>query len=177
MALGTLHTLDARMQRLEALGPLAPKTQQVLGRGSASPYYLCVQCHRRQPPDSRGNTSGVARIDGGGKPLRDHLEALDHAEAWDALVSCSQNSEPLTDGNGRTGRLLLNLWLLRHHYVPMISEPEDRATYYTALQAADAGNFQPIVRAVIRGISHTLGIYEPVLRPPQPPTSPRPPRV
>ncbi len=84
---------------------------------------------------------------------------------------------PFTDGNGRTGRLLLlNLWLLRHHYVPMISEPEE-ATYYTALQAADAGNFQPIVHAAIQGISHTLGIYEAVLRPPQPPTSPRPPRV
>ena len=256
VTLEALHALDVRMQQLQALGPLAPKTRQSLAEALRTHITYASNAIEGNHLTLAETQVVLQGLTVGGRPLRDHLEALDHAEAWDALVSWSQNSEPLTpwvlrnlhhlvlqrsqpdeagqyrrvpvaisgstlvppdpvavpsavddlmagwsqdpehpvvsgarvharlmaihpfaDGNGRAGRLLLNLWLLRHHYVPMILEPEDRAMYYAALQDADAGNFQPIVHAVIQGISHTLGIYEAVLHPSPSPTFPRSPHV
>lgn len=178
----------------------------------------------------------------GGKPLRDHLEAIDHAEAWDAVIRWSQSDEQLTpwllrslhalvlcrslpgeagqyrkvpvaisgstlippspvevsgavddlfaqwhqsvghpvavgaemharlmavhpfvDGNGRTGRLLLNLWLMRHEYLPTLLEPGDRLQYYAALQSADEGDMNPIIQVVGHGVARMLTMYEEVL--------------
>ena len=190
----------------------------------------------------------------GGKPLRDHLEAIDHAEAWDAMIQWSQSDEPLTpwllrslhalvlcrsqpseagqyrevhvaisgstliptdpvavsgavddlfaqwhqstghpvavgaemharlmaihpfvDGNGRTGRLLLNLWLMRHQYLPTLLEPGDRAQYYAALQLADEGETNPIIQVVAQGVARMLTVYEEVLHLSPGPHTPKPP--
>ncbi len=45
---------------------------------------------------------------------------------------------PFIDGNGRTARLLMNLYLLRNGYVMinLKSSPESKLTYYTALEAS-----------------------------------------
>ena len=44
---------------------------------------------------------------------------------------------PFMDGNGRTGRMLLNYILLRHEYPPLIIHTAARKKYLTALQKAD----------------------------------------
>jgi Fic family protein len=46
---------------------------------------------------------------------------------------------PFNDGNGRTGRLLMNLILIRGGYPPVAVRPEDRLAYLSALQKAQAG--------------------------------------
>ena len=44
---------------------------------------------------------------------------------------------PFADGNGRTGRLLMNYLLLQNNHPPLIIHEEDRKLYYASLEAFD----------------------------------------
>jgi len=48
-----------------------------------------------------------------------------------------ENIHPFADGNGRTGRLTMNYFLLLHNHPPIIIHEEDRKVYYSALEAWD----------------------------------------
>ena len=48
-----------------------------------------------------------------------------------------ENIHPLADGNGRTGRIVMNYILLLNNHPPVIVFEEDRKAYYTALEAWD----------------------------------------
>ena len=48
-----------------------------------------------------------------------------------------ENIHPFADGNGRTGRLLMNYFLLLHDHPPVIIFEEERKAYYSALEAWD----------------------------------------
>lgn len=49
-----------------------------------------------------------------------------------------ENIHPFSDGNGRTGRLLMNYFLVRHGHPPIVIHEEDRKGYYEALEAWDS---------------------------------------
>jgi len=49
-----------------------------------------------------------------------------------------ENIHPFADGNGRTGRLLMNYLLLLWDHPPVIIHEEDRRAYYSALESFDA---------------------------------------
>jgi len=48
-----------------------------------------------------------------------------------------ENIHPFADGNGRTGRLSMNYFLLLHNHPPVIIHEEDRSKYFSVLEAWD----------------------------------------
>lgn len=63
---------------------------------------------------------------------------------------------PFLDGNGRTGRLLLNLLLLRLGYAPAIIYLRDRARYLRALRVADTGDPGSLGELLARAVLDNL---------------------
>lgn len=48
-----------------------------------------------------------------------------------------ENIHPFSDGNGRTGRLATNYFLLQHNHPPLVFHEEDRKAYYASLEKWD----------------------------------------
>ncbi|AKL97889.1 Fic family protein [Endomicrobium proavitum] len=48
---------------------------------------------------------------------------------------------PFADGNGRTGRLIINYELLKHNIAPSIIPVEDRSKYFEFLKTSNVENF------------------------------------
>lgn len=63
---------------------------------------------------------------------------------------------PFIDGNGRTGRLLLNLMLVRLGYAPSIIYKRDRDRYLAALRRADNGDPGPLGEMIARAVLDNL---------------------
>jgi len=66
---------------------------------------------------------------------------------------------PFTDGNGRVGRLLLNLMLMQEGYPPALILREWRTRYIQALQAAHHSDYTPLIDLVGLAVEHALDLY------------------
>ncbi len=63
---------------------------------------------------------------------------------------------PFLDGNGRTGRLILNLLLVRLGYPPAIVYKRDRGRYLAVLRRADGGDAGPLGEFLARAVLDNL---------------------
>lgn len=66
---------------------------------------------------------------------------------------------PFRDGNGRTGRLLLNLLLMHAGYPPALLLQEWRLGYLEALSQADRGRYGPLLNLMGRAVESGLDLY------------------
>ncbi|GAA3898701.1 Fic family protein [Halomonas cibimaris] len=83
---------------------------------------------------------------------------------------------PFIDGNGRTGRLLMNCELMKAGYPPSIIRVNERLDYYDALDTAcTTGDYDAIARLVGQGVERSMAAYLELLEPPQPNPSCQPP--
>lgn len=73
------------------------------------------------------------------------LSEMQDVPARNALTAAAyfhakfENIHPFADGNGRTGRLAMNYFLVLHDHPPIVIHEEDRKGYYEALEAWDRG--------------------------------------
>ncbi|GAC1406389.1 MAG: Fic family protein [Ktedonobacteraceae bacterium] len=64
-----------------------------------------------------------------------------------------------SDGNGRVGRLLLNIMLIQDGYPPALVLRDWRPRYIKALQEASAGNFRAIIDLIGQAVELSLNRY------------------
>lgn len=70
-----------------------------------------------------------------------------------AGIHCKfERIHPFLDGNGRTGRLVLNLLLIRLGFPPAIILKQRRTAYIKALDKADHGDLLPLAEIIARAV-------------------------
>ncbi|MBU0618822.1 Fic family protein [Patescibacteria group bacterium] len=72
---------------------------------------------------------------------------------------------PFFDGNGRTARLAMNIFLMRKGYPLTIVLKNDRKKYYQVLGQADKQSYSPLVKFIARSVERSLDIYLKTLTP------------
>src|SRR6266511_2588656 len=83
-------------------------------------------------------------------------EVAPFPEALAALHAEFERIHPFLDGNGRAGRLMMNLLLIRLGYPPAIIRKAERTRYLRALRRADADDPGPLGEFLARAIIDTL---------------------
>lgn len=96
---------------------------------------------------------------------RHHNKKMNIVEFSTLLHHKFVHIHPFEDGNGRTARLLMNVFLMRHGFPIAVIQKVERQKYYRALRAADNDDFKPLVNLLAQAVLRSLNIYLDVLTP------------
>jgi len=66
---------------------------------------------------------------------------------------------PFEDGNGRTGRILINAILLEQNYSPLIIRKTSRVAYFSSLEAFDKGHKDKLERFLLEKLKKTFNNF------------------
>ncbi len=95
----------------------------------------------------------------GDRPARgDHLERP-LPEELARLHNEFERVHPFIDGNGRAGRLALNLVLVRLGHPPVVIFKRQRAAYLSAMQRADSGDYGALGELIARAMYDNLNRF------------------
>ncbi len=75
------------------------------------------------------------------------------------LHGAFERVHPFLDGNGRAGRLVLNLILVRLGHPPMIIFKQQRPAYLSALARSDTGDHGPLAELIARAMLDNLNRF------------------
>ena len=128
---------------IENRGKFKQSNNEILGaRFETTPYYLVKE------------------------KLTELIEKFNSSENNDLImkVACFhadfEKIHPFIDGNGRTGRLLLNLELMKNGYPITVIRNEEREEYYTALEIAQAkADYRLLTDFVEKSVENTFWMY------------------
>lgn len=67
-----------------------------------------------------------------------------------------ESIHPFSDGNGRVGRLLLNLHLLRHNWPPVHIIPPDRDRYFECMNRGHTGDMSYLLEFITELMSRSI---------------------
>jgi Fic family protein len=109
------------------------------------------------PLVSAGVASWVEHVNRFGAALADGTLGLaDVPEALARIHVDFERLHPFIDGNGRAGRLLLNLILTRLGWPPIVIFKEQRGRYIKALDRADHDDLGPLAEIIVRAVVDNL---------------------
>lgn len=133
----------------EAPGMFREHDIHPFGGGMKPPSWPLVPA-RVQDWVDQVNTAGAHLQDDGGGPLPEVLACLHNS---------FEKVHPFIGGNGRTGRLLLNLLLVRLGYPPIVVLKQQRPAYLAALQKADSSDYGPLGEILARAMYDNLNRF------------------
>ena len=88
-------------------------------------------------------------------------EGLTHEPIMRATIAHHgfESVHPFVDGNGRVGRLLLNIMLMNEGYPPALLLRDWRVRYIRALATADTGDYAPLANLIGQAVEEGLDLY------------------
>ncbi|MDQ2888305.1 MAG: Fic family protein [Chloroflexota bacterium] len=130
------------------------KILEAKGQFRTVPVYI-RGANMTPPPPSRVESlikEWLAWIDGEGKEYEPIIRAAIAHHGFEAV-------HPFVDGNGRVGRLLLNLMLMRGGYPPALLLRDWRIRYIQGLDTANTGNYRPLANLIGQAVEAGLDLY------------------
>jgi Fic family protein len=101
------------------------------------------------------------------KWMQKHYKTMHRIEFAALLHHQLAHIHPFWDGNGRTSRLMMNVFIMQAGYPIAIILKNDRKRYYRVLSLADEGNYKPLCEFIAQAVLRSLHIYIKRLQPPK----------